>query len=580
MTTSILLVRLKRYRRYVLYAFVLLLATIDSYAQNISFEVKGIEQDQVRTNVEKHLSHLQKSFKGESDNIALSRFLDIAPKTIHKALAPYGYFHPIIRHRVSKSQKGWQVIFKIKPGPPLIITDIDITIKGEGRDDQTFKKLIRNLPIKEGDRFNGEHYQSAKRQLTNLAMANGYLEHRYVTSQARLDRDNNKGQIILVLDTGPQYYFGETRFSDSKLSDGLLKRFVPYEQGDPYRSAKIKTLQEDLEKSGYFNQAWVIPDKKQARDNRIPVKVDLKPRPSQFYQLGVGAGSDTGPRVSATALFRRLNRWGHQLALSGRISFKHRSVQARYMIPGAHPAYERYSITGSINNEDLSNGRSDKRLIGVHSIQQFAGLQQTLGLTFQNEFSKPTNQPGFTTTLVVPSIDWVYAHKTHPTHSLEGYKLSLNMQGGEKDLFSDVTYFQTQLVGKWLKTLPLSNRLSLRGAIGHTAVKDVDKLPLSVRFYTGGARKIRGYDPQSIGPGTSMFEASAQAQHEVYDQIYVGPFYDAGNAAKDPFDDIQHSYGIAATWLSPVGAIELSFAHALTDRGDPFKFQFTMGPEL
>jgi translocation and assembly module TamA len=177
-------------------------------------------------------------------------------------------------------------------------------------------------------------------------------------------------------------------------------------------------------------------------------------------------------------------------------------------------------------------------------------------------------------------MDWIYTHRTNPTESLDGYKLSLNIQGGEQDLLSEVTYFQTQLVGKWLKTLPLSNRLSLRGAIGHTAVRDVDTLPLSVRFYTGGARKLRGYDPQAIGPGTSMFEASAQAQHEVYNQIYVGPFYDAGNAARTLFEDIQSSYGLAATWLSPVGAIELSIAHALTDRGDPFKFQFTMGSEL
>jgi translocation and assembly module TamA len=111
-------------------------------------------------------------------------------------------------------------------------------------------------------------------------------------------------------------------------------------------------------------------------------------------------------------------------------------------------------------------------------------------------------------------------------------------------------------------------------------VSDLSELPLSLQFWTGGSKKLRGYDYLSIGTGRKLLEGSIQLQHEIWNSLYLGPFYDVGNASDDPFRDIQSSVGMALTWASPVGAIELSAAHALTDRGKSFKIQFSMGPEL
>jgi outer membrane protein insertion porin family len=66
--------------------------------------------------------------------------------------------------------------------------------------------------------------------------------------------------------------------------------------------------------------------------------------------------------------------------------------------------------------------------------------------------------------------------------------------------------------------------------------------------------------------------------------VRLGAFVDAGNVfdtKDDAFDfgDIRYSVGIAASWLSPVGALSISIAQPINDEpGDDVEnFQFNLG---
>ena len=137
-----------------------------------------------------------------------------------------------------------------------------------------------------------------------------------------------------------------------------------------------------------------------------------------------------------------------------------------------------------------------------------------------------------------------------------------------------------QVNAKKLQSLSNKNRLVLHGTIGHTEVTDLNRLPLFLRFYTGGTQNIRGYAFQSIGPGRHLLEMSAEIQHEIYPAWYLGLFYDTGNASERLLPRLKRGVGTGIVWLSPVGAIQLSIAKALDAPGRPLRIQFNMGPDL
>jgi translocation and assembly module TamA len=94
---------------------------------------------------------------------------------------------------------------------------------------------------------------------------------------------------------------------------------------------------------------------------------------------------------------------------------------------------------------------------------------------------------------------------------------------------------------------------------------------------------VRGYGYQTLGPGTKLAVASAELQQAVYEDWYVGVFFDAGNAADsfDHYSDIKKSTGAGLIYMSPVGPIELSIARAIADPSNkPLHFQLSMGPDL
>ena len=113
-----------------------------------------------------------------------------------------------------------------------------------------------------------------------------------------------------------------------------------------------------------------------------------------------------------------------------------------------------------------------------------------------------------------------------------------------------------------------------------SVVENLNTLPLTLQYYTGGAQSIRGYNYKSIGPGRILTVASIELQHKVYGDWYVSTFFDAGNVANNLTTDFKRGAGVGIVWQSPIGAIELTYARALDDPGRPWRLQFTMGPEL
>ncbi len=68
--------------------------------------------------------------------------------------------------------------------------------------------------------------------------------------------------IELILDTGPQFYFGSVNFHDSNYDTHFLDRYVQFNVGDKYTSSALLQLQQNLNNSVYFFLRFCAPTRK------------------------------------------------------------------------------------------------------------------------------------------------------------------------------------------------------------------------------------------------------------------------------------------------------------------------------
>ena len=118
-------------------------------------------------------------------------------------------------------------------------------------------------------------------------------------------------------------------------------------------------------------------------------------------------------------------------------------------------------------------------------------------------------------------------------------------------------------------------------------------------YFGGGPGSLRGYASRSIGPrdsqgdpigGNAAYTANAELLFpppflDSIESVRMAAFFDFGSVINtsdnnlfEP-DEMRYSAGIGASWLSPVGALTVSYAFPLkTDSQDEEEeFQFNFG---
>ena len=120
----------------------------------------------------------------------------------------------------------------------------------------------------------------------------------------------------------------------------------------------------------------------------------------------------------------------------------------------------------------------------------------------------------------------------------------------------------------------------MRGDFGYTVVRDLNDLPLSMRFFAGGMNSVRGYPEVWIGPGKYLGVASIEYRNHIAYDISGAIFYDVGTATNHFGSGLYRGAGVGLVYESPLGPIKLYIARAMNKRGHPRSVEFSMGPEF
>ncbi len=584
--------------RYLLLCVLLSLAAIVQANPTFIFQVSGVEPP-VLENVQKSLDSLPRRLSDKASDQDVAAVFEQVSDTAKKALAPYGYFTPTITVKKRQIKKDeWTVTIKIQPGPQTYVNTVHVAIIGAGEKDKTLQQALSDFPLKKGMPLNTDLYEQSKKKFAALANTAGYMSPAFTQHEITVNKATHLANINLVFDTGPQYYFGGVHFNQSFYDDSFLQRFPQFKEGEAYSPVAVSQLQESLAGTPYFSTINVDP--KQTTDSTdIPIWVDLTPSKAQSYNIGVGYGTDTGPRLTATWDQRHVTDTGQYFKAFMQLSTVQSTLDLRYIIPGKDPVNEQYYIGASYQQQSYphsNKGETEKFTLGKQ--QLWEGWTASPSLSIQHDHYSLLGDPYRDTSMILPSVTLYKTSYDNPVFPRTGYSTNFTVRGASTAIYSDTNFVQAEFAPKLILSPFDFSRIILRGDLGYTAVADPATIPLSLQFFAGGSDSIRGYDYQEIGPGRYLFVGSAEYQQHVYKEWWGTVFMDAGNVVNtlgnpqynvngvqqpnaNLSDLINRSVGVGVMYASPVGPIELTVAKPIgNNSGKGFSIQFIMGGNM
>ncbi|MBA2627703.1 MAG: outer membrane protein assembly factor [Gemmatimonadales bacterium] len=563
-------------------------ARAQAQAYKVKVEISGVE-GAARRNV---LAVLAIARAARSGDLPLERVRQLnrgAEDEIATALEPFGYYRPLVQKQLRQDGKTWLASYVIAPGPAVRIRQVNLSVAGEGADSPTFRKIVAEFPLQQGDTLRHLPYEAWKIAVLTAASDSGYLKAAFDTSAVMVDRENGVADVLLRIDTGPRYRFGPVTFHQDVLNPKFLRTRIPFREGELFQQRKLLELQSNLGEDPYFSLVEVMAEPDSAQGLEVPIRVDLGFRKPQAFEVGAGYGTDNGPRGRAAATLRRLNARGHHAQVEVIGSANEQSVSTKYMIPAFGNPTGVLTLLAGYALLNPTTSRSTTWLIGPRLSRRRLGWRETINLAYQRENFGVGVDSGIAK-MVLAGVAWERTRANDRTYPTRGLRVRLNAQGATKSFGSNVSFLQLSANAKAIRGLGPRFRMLVRGDIGRDLTGNFRALPPTMRFFAGGDQSVRGYQYLTLGErdilgnvigGPTLLAGSVEADYRFMERFAFAVFTDAGNAMeKLTLGDLQQGAGVGIRWLSPIGLIRVDGAWAVSRAGTPFRLHFSLGPDL
>lgn len=497
-----------------------------------------------------------------------------------KALQAFGYFNAKVNIKVISPQ---QVLVQVESGTQTQILSFHLEFIGEGAQNPVFVKVREKIVIHIGDPLLTQKYNKTKLLIINSAESAGYLHGSFKKSEIMVDKVQSTAEITLIFDTGPLFYFSQVQFNPTTINPRLLHRYVPFQPGSVYSTDQVLKLNNDLSNSGYFSSVMVKPQI--TDDTTVPVDIQLQPVPKYSYSLGLGYGTDTGIRGRAALHIVPVNQWGHTFHALAQGSMIQNALQAQYLIPGANPVADKFTITGNFSNMNYDAGYGNGYLLSVGQQHRVDHYKRSLTLNALYERYNYTSQPNKDEFVLYPKASFAFNNSQNKLFTPTGYNVTFNVLGASQGLLSTTSLAQGSVDAKGAYMIE-AIRLRLYGHAyqGLTAISQIDKLPLSLALLLGGTDNLKALSFNSVGPGRVTTYGGFELQKELVKNWYAVGFYDVGAVYNPLPKDTRYDAGAALMWVSPIGPIKIGVAQAIGNGfqnvGNHPRLVVSMGPDL
>jgi len=463
-------------------------------------EIRGVNEA-IKSNVLVYLSFERYKHTSGLSTDTLERLHERVEREVQAALKPFGYYEPKVHSQLTDLGHGdWRVTVDIDPGEPVRVQRIEVQVHGPGEGDPLFTKITDNLPLHVGDRLSHALYDNIKGDLQRTAATYGYLDAKLTRSELIVDPKSHQASIALEMQTGARYRFGATTIEQSVVSDLLVRRYLRYRENEPFDFTQLLRTQFALDDAQYFANLEVLPGTPDREAHTVPIRIHADPSRRNWYSVGGGYATDTGPRGTLTYENRRINDLGHRLSvLIQAAQVTKYQVQSNYIVPIGDPAIEKLTLEGVVEQRQLADVNTHSEyaqpsITRVGGNWQYIYFVQAMRTTGESLAETRTDE------LLIPGIDIASVPSGYLGEPIFQHGLFIEVKGSDGIIGSSARFAQLHVQAVRVFNMRPLWHLLLRDELGATVVSRFNELPVVERFFAGGDNSVRGFAYNDLSP--------------------------------------------------------------------------------
>ena len=512
---------------------------------------------------------------------------------------------------ITPDKKDIYITINISEGAIYTISDIRLAgdLVGDAEEYFPLIHLRRGEPFARKAVVESSDRVSAKLSDLGHAFAN-------VNSVPEIDEDKKTVAITFFVDPGKRAYVRRINIrGNSRTRDEVVRREFRQMESAWFSGEKLKLSRTRVQRTGYFDSVSVETPSVPSSVDEVDINVSVDEKPSGSLLAGLGYSQSDGVILNASVNQDNFAGTGKKVSLALKTSSANRHYQVSstnpyYTIDGISRGFDLIYKSTDFDELDAADYKTDDGIVGMSfgiPLSEFNRFNFGLALHHIN-FEVGT----------APSQEVLDFQSAEGNEFLD-FEVTLNWRndsrnsaifprtGALQSLFgevslpgSDLQYYKISYEHRRYWELTNDFVISVNGEIAYgDAMGGTSILPLWENFYGGGPGSIRGFAARSVGPrdsqgesigGNAMYAGSFELLFpppfmKSSESIRLAAFVDLGSVANlknnGLFDtnELRYSTGLGFSWLSPVGALTMSYAipFAADSQDEKEQFQFSFG---
>jgi translocation and assembly module TamA len=606
-------------RRLLVWTAVACLAAGSALARTGDISLTVVGDQQMSDELKKLTEDLDKDQPLTGDSLALLQAAQARRARIASALRSKGYYDARVTATVNGAPvedataldaiehqpEAEKTTFKIDVATGPIYKVVDVEILGPP-EIVGYPGLDRSkLTLAPGKPADAAAILATQDEILGQIRDHGYALAGVARKEVLIDHATRDAHVTYTVEAGPPARMGPVRFSGTEKIDIVyLQRRVPFEQGDPYKPAKVNALRDRLTSLGVFNAVRIKEATTLDANGELPIDVSLSDRPPRTIGFGASYETQLGAAVNAYWMHRNLFGEAESLKLSAEIN---------HIGEGAIPADLGYGFKADFRKPDWWLKQQDATINAAAVNEIYAAYQRrAVTLAFGlDRILDPHWRVKFGVSGEVSEIQrygiWgnysliglpaqvILNEANSDVDPTRGYRFTLNATPYADLTHSGAMFAILKLVGTGYADISGDGRsvLAGRGAFGTIPGGTNANIPFDKLFYAGGGGSVRGFAYQSAGPrdafnnplgGASLVEASLEFRQRIGKSFGAVVFVDAGSAYTDTLPNFSQfaprlGAGAGVRYYTDFGPVRLDVGVPLNKRdGDaPFGVYVSIG---
>ncbi len=475
-------------------------------------------------------------------------------------------------------------------------------------------ELFDLVTIKKDAVFSRKAITKSTENLTDRLGDDGYA-FANVNAVPTIDKQNQEVTLTFFIDPGRRAYVRRINIAgNSKTRDEVLRREMRQQESSWISTSKVDQSRARIKRLGYFDDVNVETIPVPGTADQVDLDFNVSETPSGSLSAGLGFSQSDGLIFNANIVQKNFLGSGKHISFG----FNNSKVNTVYSLGYTNPfvtvdgisqgfnAFFRQTDTtqanlarfstdvyggdvsfgipiSEVNRINLSLGyeNTDLKLPSSNTIQRYSDFVAKEGKSFDTW-----------------SVTLGWSSDTRDNAILPTRGMSQSVSAEVAIPGGSLQYYKLRYRNKWFHPLSDTFTLALKGNLGYgDAYGSTSEFPFFQNFYAGGIRSVRGFRTNTLGvrednqPLGGNFLVTGGAElifpvpflKKTLKSFRLSAFTDVGNVfdVHQNFDSslMRYSAGVGAVWISPFGAMTVSYAKPFNKQtGDEEEtFQFSLG---